>query len=205
MHQNIKEYNVINSIINGRTPQPVESVSSRKGPQLLLENEQLQADSVRKQEELKRKKAEAKQAELDAIEARKKELSSTNEDCPHTDGHDHNEDYCAMVREQLQKSGQIIGMIQSMLPKNADLPSEIKEKISAAMGSLAGAASAMRDAASQQNNDKEKENRPQQQSSAPSGEKKITAFNVRPVSASPQRMGGYSFNPPSSQSNYDYE
>ena len=203
MHQNIKEYNVINSIINGRRPQPVESVSPGKGPQLLLENEQLQADSVRKQEELKKKKEETKRAELEAIEARKKEL--TSEDCPHTDGHDHNEDYCAMVREQLQKSGQIIGMIQSMLPKNADLPSEIKEKISSAMGSLAGAASAMRDAASQQNNDKEKENRPQQQSSAPSGEKKITAFNVRPVSASPQRMGGYSFNPPSSQSNYDYE
>lgn len=205
MHQNIKEYNVINSIINGRTPQPVESVSSRRGPQLLLENEQLEADSARKQEELKKKKEEAKKAELDALDARKKELSSTNEDCPHTDGHDHNEDYCAMVREQLQKSGQIIGMIQSMLPKNADLPSEIKEKISSAMGSLAGAASAMRDASSKQDGDKEKEDRPQQQSSAPSGERKITAFNVRPVSASPQRMGGFSFNPPSSQSNYDYE
>jgi len=203
MHQNIKEYNVINSIINGRRLQPVESVSPGKGPQLLLENEQLEADSVRKQEELKKKKEETKRAELDAIEARKKEL--TSEDCPHTDGHDHNEDYCAMVKSQLQKSGQIIGMIQSMLPKDADLPDEIKEKISSAMGSLAGAASAMRDAASKQDGDKEKEDRPQQQSSAPSGERKITAFNVRPVSASPQRMGGFSFNPPSSQSNYDYE
>lgn len=200
MHQNIKEYNVINSIINGRTPQPVESVSSRRGPQLLLENEQLEADSARKQEELKRKKEEAKKAELDAIDARKKEL--TSEDCPHTDGHDHNEDYCAMVKSQLQKSGQIIGMIQSMLPKDADLPDEIKEKISSAMSSLTSAASAMQNAARKQ--DDEKEERPQQ-NSAPSSERKITAFNVRPVSASPQRMGGFSFNPPSSQSNYDYE
>jgi hypothetical protein len=234
MHQNIKEYNLINSIINNRRFE--ETTVSKEGPQLLLENEQqLERDT----EDAKRKAKIAKEAENKVLQAKiqknesdiredsegdgmskddikekiaeltekiaelRKKLDdgdeeSIDEDCPHTDGHDHNEDYCAMVKSQLGKLSQMSGMIASMIPKDTDLPEGVKEKISAAMSSLSGAAAAMQSSSSNQD-------RPQGSSQQRPMDRRITTFNVRPVSApSSQRMAGFSFNPPSSQNYEEY-
>lgn len=236
MHQNIKEYNLINSIINNRRFE--ETTVSKEGPQLLLENDdqQMQRDA----EDAKRKAKIAKEAENKVLQAKiqkneadiredsegsgmskddikekiaelteriaelRKKLDdgedeeSIDEDCPHTDGHDHNEDYCAMVKSQLGKLSQMSGMIASMIPKDSDLPNGVKEKISAAMSSLSGAAAAMQSSASRQDD----ERGPGQARMQPRPmDRRITTYNVRPVSA-PQRMAGFSFNPPSTQ-NYD--
>ena len=240
MHQNIKEYNLINSIINNRRFE--ETTISKEGPQLLLEDANpASQETQRKQEALKKAEMDRKKAELEAIEARKKELQteesegggmskddikekiaeltekiaklrkqlddgdddeSIDEDCPHTYGHDHNEDYCAMVKSQLGKLSQMSGMIASMIPKDTDLPEGVKEKISAAMSSLSSAAAAMQSSSSRQDNE-QGSSQPRMQSRPM--DRKITTFNVRPVSApSSQRMAGFSFNPPSSQNYEEY-
>ena len=238
MHQNIKEYNLINSIINNRRFE--ETTISKEGPQLLLENEQqLERDT----EDAKRKAKVAKEAENKVLQAKiqkneadiredshegsgmskddikekiaelteriaelRKKLDdddeSIDEDCPHTYGHDHNEDYCAMVKSQLGKLSQMSGMIASMIPKDTDLPEGVKEKISAAMSSLSSAAAAMQSSSSRQDNE-QGSSQPRMQSRPM--DRKITTFNVRPVSApSSQRMAGFSFNPPSSQNYEEY-
>ena len=236
MHQNIKEYNLINSIINNRRFE--ETTVSKEGPQLLLENEQqLERDT----EDAKRKAKIAKEAENKVLQAKiqknesdiredsegdgmskddikekiaeltekiaelRKKLDdgdeeSIDEDCPHTDGHDHNEDYCAMVKSQLGKLSQMSGMIASMIPKDTDLPEGVKEKISAAMSSLSGAAAAMQSSSSNQG-EQQGSNQPKMQQRPM--DRRITTFNVRPVSAPSQRMAGFSFNPPSTQQNYE--
>jgi len=240
MHQNIKEYNLINSIINN--VQTEQKQVSEEGPQLLLENDMEQQQLAKAAEDDKIAQAKARDAKIrknnaenaalkkvaeeseegsgmnkDDIKEKIAELTekiaklrkqlddgddedSIDEDCPHTDGHDHNEDYCAMVKSQLSKLGQMSGMIHSMIPKGVDLPSEVKEKISSAVSSLSGAAAAMQSASSKQ--DDEEENKPagMATSSAP---RRIATFNVRPVSA-PQRMAGFSFNPPSTQNYEEY-
>ena len=240
MHQNIKEYNLINSIINN--VQTEQKQVSKEGPQLLLENdtETQNLERAAAEDKIAKKKARettirknnAENAALKKVEEENEEGSSIDqqiadtvqklqklqkikkereekgtdtepsidEDCPHTDGHDHNEDYCAMVKSQLSKLGQMSGMIHSMIPKGVDLPSEVKEKISSAVSSLSGAAAAMQSASSKQ--DDEEENKPagMATSSAP---RRIATFNVRPVSA-PQRMAGFSFNPPSTQNYEEY-
>ena len=235
MHQNIKEYNLINSIINSHTFEQTQV--SKNGPQLLLENDMEQQQLARAAEEDKIAQKKAREAKIkknnaesaalakvtedsegssmskDDIKEKIAELTeriaelrkklddgndeeSIDEDCPHTDGHDHNEDYCAMVKSQLGKLSQMSGMIASMIPKDSDLPEGVKEKISAAMSSLSGAAAAMQSSASRQD-DERSSNQPRP------AERKITTFNVRPISA-PQRMAGFSFNPPSTQNYEEY-
>lgn len=235
MHQNIKEYNLINSIINSHTFEQTQV--SKNGPQLLLENDMEQQQLARAAEEDKIAQKKAREAKIkknnaenaalakvtedsegssmskDDIKEKIAELTeriaelrkklddgndeeSIDEDCPHTDGHDHNEDYCDMVKSQLGKLSQMSGMIASMIPKDSDLPEGVKEKISAAMSSLSGAAAAMQSSASRQD-DERSSNQPRP------AERKITTFNVRPISA-PQRMAGFSFNPPSTQNYEEY-
>ena len=242
MHQNIKEYNLINSIINNRRFE--ETTISKEGPQLLLENDDVQMQretedakqkakiakeaenrvlqrKIRKNEEEIREDSEGggmsddeikeKIAELtERISELRKQLDkhknddedeSIDEDCPHTEGHDHNEDYCAMVKSQLGKLSQMSGMIASMIPKDTDLPEGVKEKISAAMSNLSGAAAAMQSSALKQD-DEQGSNQPRMQPRPT--ERRITTFNVRPVSAPSQRMAGFSFNPPSTQNYEEY-
>lgn len=211
---NKNEWHLINNIINQESVK--ESNRTSDGKILLLEQ-----DATPQERELSRKKERAKQASIDAADAEidaketdvellKKKRSSTkvDEDCPHTDGHDHNDDYCKLIRDQLQKTGGIIQAIRSMLPTDHDLPDEVKEKINSAMSSLSSAASYLKTAKpdvgseqqAQQGGSEQQQQAPQTPQTSPI--RRIMPYNVKPISLGAPRAAGFSFSPGSTPS-YD--